>query len=73
MRLKSLTYEQIQQFVGQVSSDKDKLAVEDFLMSVKTNLITFTALVNLASNRSKYKWDEATVKAILAGIALADN
>jgi len=68
-QLRELKVEEIKKF----SSRKGvkKIAVENFLLSVHNNVTKSVALDNLFYDAKIYKWNAATVKAILDGINLA--
>jgi len=68
-QLRELKIEEIKRF----SSRKGvkKTAVENFLLSVHNNITKSVALDNLFYDAKIYKWNAATVRAILDGINLA--
>ena len=65
--MRELTSAEIERFASR--KGVKRIAVENFLMSMGTN--ERNAVGNLWLDRGLYKWNSATVRAILAGIDLA--
>ena len=59
--------------INKLASHKNvrKIAVENFLMSMGDNPLA--ASINMGYDADLYKWNNATIQAIKAGIALAKN
>jgi len=68
-QLRELKIEEIKKFSSR--RGVKKIAVENFLLSVHNNITKSVALDNLFYDAQIYKWNRATVKAILDGINLA--
>ena len=64
-----LTSSQIETFASM--SDAKRIAVENFLFSMPTDLTYQEQIQNCANDVRAYKWNRATAKAIYQGIALA--
>lgn len=69
MKLRRLTEDEVNRFASR--KGVKKIAVENFLISVTANEIKYNAVQNAYYDQRLYKWNSATLKAILDGIDLA--
>ena len=67
--MRELTMEEIKKLAARPGVKK--IAVENFLMTIHHNPSIQAALENLALDAKLYRWNRATVKAILTGIKLS--
>lgn len=67
--MRRLTTEEIEKFASR--KGVRKIAVENFLGTLTANPNRYCAVQNVYLDQSLYRWNSATVKAILDGIDLA--
>lgn len=67
--MRKLTSEEIEEFANR--PNVKKVAVENFLMKMGTDITLITAMGNLGFDTKSYEWNQETIYAIADGILLA--
>lgn len=69
--MKQLTDAEVEKFAS--AKGAKRVAVENFLMTLDTDIGSLGNMLNLHQDAQSYKWNTATVRAIEAGIRFAER